>query len=261
MCTPPEKKEVPPLSKQDSATISEDEAKIARKQIADTLIKTVRSYEDTAKILTAGQFHEDEVWPGAEKENWLGLFRGEAGFFLANPAVVISRIKDDLLDMEGDTTGWLVSTENLQEPLILIAGLTFLKEGMVEEIELPKQEIFPGDTVKFNMNGNRYSLHAIGVKTRAEYNPDEYEVSGYKLYLTTTTGRESFSQLLVSHSGFDGAMVTLLFAGDIDDDDLPDLILNTSNHYNVSNPTLFLSRPAKQGSVLKVMGQHRTVGC
>ena len=261
MCKPPEKKEVPQITKGDTTINSEDSSNVAEKPIADTLIKTVRFYEDTAKILTTGQFHGDEVWVGAGSEEWFALFQTQPGFALKKTTIVTRRIKDDLLDMEGDTTGWSVSTENSQESLILIAGLTFLTERIVESIELPQREIYPGDSIDFTFNGGTYSIHANGIKAPAEYSPGEYEVSDYKLYLTARKGKENISQLLVRHRGFDGAMVSIVFAGDIDDDGVPDLILNTTNHYNVSQPTLFLSRPAKKGSVLKIMGAHRTVGC
>ncbi len=53
----------------------------------------------------------------------------------------------------------------------------------------------------------------------------------------------------------------VLFAGDLDGDGFPDLIIDTINHYNGSRPTLYLSKPARGNDLLKIMGWHVSVGC
>ncbi|MES2275668.1 MAG: hypothetical protein V4592_06575 [Bacteroidota bacterium] len=69
-----------------------------------------------------------------------------------------------------------------------------------------------------------------------------------------------FRQLLVSKASADYES-TIHFAGDMDDDGIPDLIIDTANHENVEAPTLYLSRQADQGQLLKVIGMHVIVGC
>ena len=66
---------------------------------------------------------------------------------------------------------------------------------------------------------------------------------------------------MVSIPNFDDALTSLLFVGDIDGDDIPDLIIDTTSDYNAEVPTLYLSRPAKSGDLLKVMGMHGSTGC
>jgi hypothetical protein len=85
-CTPPEKPE--PKSKVEDTVQSEPpksaeaETKTAQKTFSDSLIVEQPIYEDTAKILLAGQFHKDEVWPGAGREQWFGLFPLQPGIGL-----------------------------------------------------------------------------------------------------------------------------------------------------------------------------------
>ncbi len=57
------------------------------------------------------------------------------------------------------------------------------------------------------------------------------------------------------------ATIYIMFAGDIDGDTIPDLIIDTSWHYNAEVPTLYLSKPAEKNQLLKVMGMHVTTGC
>jgi hypothetical protein len=86
------------------------------------------------------------------------------------------------------------------------------------------------------------------------------EITDYKLYLTTGKKEETTVQLL-AESHFDQAITSIIFAGDMDGDDIPDLIIDTSNHYNVRSRALYLSKPAPKGRLLKLMGEHRTVRC
>ena len=245
----------------DAPSPARPEGKTVQKASPDSLIVDLHIYEDTARILSAGQFHDQEVWPEAASEEWFGIFHGINGYYLEKSALKVVRVRDDLLDMEGEATGWHVSSTHPDEPLLFISGLSFLMAKSLQPIDPARGEIFPGDTVAFNYAGVEYAIHATGTD-----NPNVEErsysiASDYKLYLTAKRNGTTTRQLLLEIEDFDSEMIDILFAGDIDSDEVPDLIINTSRHYNVRNPTLYLSRPAASGSVLKAMGDHRTVGC
>ena len=59
----------------------------------------------------------------------------------------------------------------------------------------------------------------------------------------------------------DDATPRLLFAGDLDRDGRLDLILDTTWHYNVSRPTLFLSTLAREGELVREAAANESVGC
>jgi hypothetical protein len=92
-------------------------------------------------------------------------------------------------------------------------------------------------------------------------NPQWLEIWNYKLYLTASRNGQSIIELLVAQPNFDDQMIKILFAGDIDGDGFLDLIIDTSRHYNSTIPTLYLSKPAAGGHLVKPVGQHETVGC
>jgi len=71
---------------------------------------------------------------------------------------------------------------------------------------------------------------------------------------------ESKKQLLAAQPGFDDKMIKILFTGGIDGDYLLDFLTDTSAHYNMRRPTLYLSKPADNNEIVKPAGAHETVG-
>jgi len=218
--------------------------------------------EYLAKVITEGAFHEDEVWQGAEKEAWYGLFQGKNNYYIKQTKIITSRVIDPVMDGDdGTRTGWEVKTTNKDTSLILISGLNYLTEKQVESIKFPKEEILPGEKLEFTYKGNSYKLYATGNKQKEAPNSDWYIVSDYKLFFSSVKNGIETKQLLVQHGNFDDEMINIIFAGDIDGDNLLDLIIDKSNHYNAINPTLYLSKPSEKDKLVKEVGEHVSVGC
>lgn len=213
------------------------------------------------KVLIVGTFHSDEVWNGADKEKWFGLFRGKTGFYLAETKLKTERINDVVLDDVGQNTGWKVQTANKDTSIILIERLSFFERHTVKRAVLPKNRIFPGDTVRTNYLGVDYSLYATGGKKKLINDPEGFELWNYKLYITATIKGQIHRSLLAAQPNFDDNMISLIFAGDIDGDGILDLVIDTSRHYNATSPTVYLSRPAEKGEIVKPVGGHTSVGC
>lgn len=215
----------------------------------------------TTKVLTVGTFHSDEVWDGADREKWFGLFRGKTGFYIAETKIKTERINDDILDKAGEKTGWKVQTVNKDTSIILMERLSFLRRHNLNRAVLSKDQIFPSDTVRITYLGIDYNLYATGGKKKLIDNPDWFEVWNYKLFMTATIKGQIHKSLLVSQPNFDDQMINIIFAGDIDGDGILDLVIDTSRHYNATSPTIYLSRPAEKGEIVKPVGGHTSVGC
>jgi hypothetical protein len=217
----------------------------------------------SAKVLTVGQFHEDEVWATAKEEQWFGLFKRGAAFYVAPTRISTTKVFDPIVDEDSltDRTGWDVKAMNEDSCLILVSGYPLPDNKKVIPVTLANDKIYPGDTVSFNYLGVQYKLYATGTKKKMQDDPLWFDVWNYRLYLEATKDGKLVKELLAAQPNFDDNMISVVFAGDVDGDGLLDLILDTSRHYNMLSPTLYLSKPAGKDQLLKVVGQHISVGC
>jgi hypothetical protein len=213
------------------------------------------------KILTAGVFHEDEVWEGVEQEKWFGLFKDGHGYYLRATALRAERVEDPLGEEEGQKTGWELKTALSDTVVLLMTGSNDLADRRLSTAHLDTNAVYPGDTLAVKFGDREYYLFATGNKEKESPNNQWYVISNYRLYLSTKVDGRQVNQLLVAHENFDDAMTHIIWAGDIDGDNRLDLIINLARHYNEGRPTLFLSKPAPPVKLLELSGQHQWVGC
>jgi len=215
-----------------------------------------------AKMLQLETFHHDEVDQNLDEKVWFGLFKNRENYNLTETKITIKPAYDAIVDEnESEHTGWEISTSTKDTCVILIEKLPYLTDRNVSSIKI-REYIYPGKDLKFEFKGVEYTLHATGEKKKETADSDWIVVSNYKLYLTTIVDGKKKTELLVAKKNFDDHMITILFAGDIDGDDTLDLIIDTANHYNVSSPTLYLSKPAsEEGKIIKPIAVFTTVGC
>lgn len=239
--------------------------KLTSKLKSPKVDESSNSTEDSTfsvKVLTTGTFHNDEVWKNADKLNWFGLFKHHENYYLKLTKIKTINVNDPIVDDdENIKTGWEVTTLNKDSCLILIEPLSYLADRKIQSIFLKKNYIYPSDTIKFEYLGIDYKIFATGIKKNTQDSPEWYDVSDYKLYLIATINGLEKKSLLVDEQNFDDKMIQLIFAGDIDGDSILDLIIDTSNHYNATRPTIYLSKPANKGEIVKRIGEHKSVGC
>ena len=216
-----------------------------------------------ARLLgTGGVYHEDEVDPKSAEYSWMGIFYTDSGYYIGSAKLQLAKDYDIVLDEEGGKkTGWTVTTNVKDSAILLVSGLNFLKSRKIDTVALAKNQLLPGQTEKFTYNGITYTLYATGNKKPEQPKSEYYTVSNYRLFVKATVNGQIIDQQLVYTNAFDDALTHIWFAGDIDGDEIPDFIIDTTNHYNVTATTLYLSKPAKKGDLLKVMGMLVTVGC
>jgi hypothetical protein len=249
-----------------SQTVLADTLKTKTVAKSDSIVYDNYSYPDesifTTNVLTDGTFHGDEVWENVDKAKWFGLFRGKFGYYIDETKLITKRVIDEVLaESVEEKTGWDVQTVNKDTSIILFEKLNFITPHSVQQAVLSKEYILPGDTLRINYLGIDYKIFATGRKKKVQDDPEWFEVSDYKLYMTAKIKGQQLTSLLVAQPNFDDQMIRLIFAGDIEGDTILDLIIDTSWHYNATRPTIYLSRPAGNGEVLKPIGGHNSVGC
>jgi hypothetical protein len=214
------------------------------------------------ELLSVGDFPNDSIMQSVEKKEWFGLFRNDKQEYLKNTKILTSRVHDPIFDEnENDKTGWRINTQIKDTSIVLIKKLPFLINHKIEQLILKKKMIYPNDTLKFKYLNKDYTLFATGIKEKVQENPEWYNVTDYKLYITAKKNGKEKTELLVSIPTFDDHMTSIKYVGDIDNDDFLDLIIETSRKYGNETHTLYLSKPTDDNKLFKISGQLHFPGC
>lgn len=210
-------------------------------------------------------FHGDEV-PARNGETWWALVVDGGSARLQSSVVAVKAVEDPILDEAGQTSGRSVAAPGLQ-PLVLLRGLPALKSGAVPlALELPEaRALAPDEKIALVLGERRWSLS--NRCTKVTNDPVTSDGQSYLDCAVVLDDGKTVQELAEGDSNFlrEGeppvVMVSLLFAGDLDNDGRVDLLIDTSDHANVTRPTLFLSGAATKGTHVKQVAQQELTGC
>jgi len=207
-----------------------------------------------------GAYRKEEIPDGMVTENWTGIFKQNQNYTVEKTAVNISKAHDTIVDCTGKNTGKKISAANPKDCFLLMNNIA-VTERNIDVITTNTIVIHPEKPYEFQFNNIDYILSAVS-KSYDALNQDEthFNTKGYELYLEKKENGVTKKQLLLFEKNFDDQMTKILFIGDIDGDTIPDLLINTSNHYNSSVPTIYLSKDADTGKILKIVSLHQSVG-
>lgn len=222
--------------------------------------------EEPVQILRTGLWHGDEV-TAESGPDWWGIFPEGDGFTLQSAPVTITFAHDEVFGEVDQATGKLVKVPQEAEPVLLVRGIKALKEGRLAPLYHQPQNkyLFPSETlwlhIKDGESKSGLSVVALGT-TEENGNTPEPFVNNYKLKLYSGSRPVTKSQVLYeAERVYEDARPTIVWAGDIDRDGKVDLLLNLSDHYNVSHLALFLTSAAKEGELVGKVAEWRTTGC
>lgn len=213
-----------------------------------------------------GQFHSGEA-VARHGERWLALRVCPDGAELLTARVAVKRVHDELLDGEGEATGEAVSAIGLEDVTMLLRG-PGLRPGTVAQAavgDLPSEHGFPTHRLSLGPREYRIATRCTADLADAAVEHPAYTctidlIDGERRQALMSTGayRESSDARLLLG---DDASPHLIFAGDLDRDGRLDLIFDTTDHYNLSRPTLFLSGAAGEGELVRAVATQDAVGC
>lgn len=218
-------------------------------------LDTSMSKDSDIKILLPEAYRDTDItkFYTMKSEPWCDLYK-DKNYYFKKAKITIERGFDDCF---GDSTT-IVNTKN--ESLILIKGLSPI-QGKLYSITLDKQYVWVGETQQFRFYDKNYVLRGDGItiKSGQAYiddsngKPERWDdVKDYKLYLTQEG--DTKEQLLISIPEFEGTFVKILWIGDLDQDKVPDLLLDVSPHYEIKKVILFLSSKAEKDEIVKNVG-------
>ncbi len=214
-------------------------------------------HENDYRILVTGEFHGSDI-DSIDSRDWLGLFRIGSAFVLKQVNVHDRICRDPIVDGSDDSTGVSITVDAEEKPNILIKTKNKLRTGLVTTYYSEKNQIAPGDYVPFS----KYSLAATGEITDEGFrHPSDLLIQNYELKLFRHEN-DNPRQVLVHYDrlAYDG-IPSLIWAGDLDGDRKPDLIMDITNHYNVTYYALFLSSEAEPGQMVKMVAELILRGC
>ena len=201
-----------------------------------------------AKLLEASDFHSSEV-PYKSGENWIGLYKNGDSYSLESTKIIV---KNNGEAMYGTT----VSTARAGETVFLLRGARHLASGPIatvyDDSDNDFDSYFGENPVKlYVFEGREYRL-------RLENSDNGYLRKGSQLVLESDGKRQLLRSL---NDGCGDCGWSVEWVGDLDRDGKLDFYLDLNNHYNSSEPTLFLSTSAKEGKLLGIFAGFHVVGC
>ncbi|WP_412062814.1 hypothetical protein [Rubrivirga sp. IMCC45206] len=237
----------------------------------DTLAGLVAAVDTSARgvelISGVSIFHGGEV-SAQSGERWQGLYPTADGVEVRSFILTVDTVQDPLLDDdEGPFTGVRVTTPFstfwMDEDFPADSALALVRRPGAPFPDGPVPTAFVGawpirsGHLSLALGDHRVSLlivegpEAIWMPQRQRARPDRV------LLLDDGERRLPISAIV----GGDDGHPALLWAGDLDGDGRLDLLVDESNHYNLSAPALFLSSAAGPGQFVRRVARHETVGC
>lgn len=217
-------------------------------------------------IQPPGQFHADEPI-ARDGESWLALRIDGNEALLVATTLGVRAVHDEVLDEAGARTGLEVSSQNDDKVIAYLRGSN-LKPGTIEPAAVASMDQdIAGLPYELTFRGQ---LHRLS--SHCEQQPRGVQAQQPQFDCRIVLHAGGMSQVLYTLAGYrehqattmslgDDASPALVFAGDLDHDGKLDLIFNTTDHYNVSRPTLFLSSQSKPGELLHEVARYESVGC
>lgn len=132
--------------------------------------------------------------------------------------------------------------EAAAEGELYLTGINLI-EGSLKTSHFYPRPIESDSTITLHFEGIRYLLYATSNDDR----------SNYKLYLSKDGG-DVTDQHILTIPHFDDHIVQLLWFGDLDRDEKPDMILDMSHKYSVCRIGVFLSATATNKTIMHLEG-------
>ncbi|HEX3126623.1 MAG TPA: hypothetical protein VH394_04775 [Thermoanaerobaculia bacterium] len=192
------------------------------------------------EILFTGTFHGDEM-TARSGETWLCLMATKTGDELKTCTVDVKTVFDPIM---GANTGKKVSIRGGGEAVVLVRNIPGLKPG-------PVRTLFSG---LWSLRPENGSL-LLGPEMRLEMGREGV------WYTVEFWAGSTRKQVLWRNEYVGDGPPMLHWAGDLDRDGKLDLLIDITDHDNLSRMALFLSSLAKEGELVGLAGLFDSVGC
>lgn len=191
-------------------------------------------------------FSEGFVPSDFEMSEWIGIYVDENGMYCKSTQATIKAVHDMWNDDENNLDATIIEDESKIPSVFLFSGITVPENFRVKSFNNIPNRILIGNSTQLG----DYTLKADG-----EVTPENQLPLTYRLTIMGSKNGKEIEQIIVDHEFLDDAMTAILWIGDLDADDIPDMIIDMSHKYSYSAPALFLSSQADDGDILKLVAE------
>lgn len=211
-----------------------------------------------------GNFHQGEA-VARHGERWLALRIQTDAARLDTTRLRVKTVFDEIVDAEGMATGTQVGSDEAEDVVTYLRG-PGLHAGPVVRARIESVDDDSGFTAQILTLGDK----AYRLATHCGADPAAEGALTCSIDLVEGERRQSLVRMSGQRNQGDAdagvslgddASPHLIFAGDLDRDGKLDLIFDTTDHYNLMRPALFLSGAADGDELLHAVAEHSAVGC
>lgn len=204
--------------------------------------KPLVEVSDDVRFVYSGGFVPSDF----ETADWTGLYEDEDGLYCKKAQAKVKAVRDPWDDDENSLNATIIEDESKTPAVFLFSGITVPENFRVKSFNNIPNRILIGNSTQLG----DYTLKADGEVTQENQLP-----LTYRLTIMGSKNGKKIEQVIVDHEFLDDAMTAILWAGDLDGDGVPDMIIDMSHKYSYSAPALFLSSQADEGDILKLVGE------
>ncbi|MGY4515007.1 hypothetical protein [Lysobacter sp. HA18] len=189
-------------------------------------------------------------------EQWLALQVTPARSALVTTNARVQRVRDVLVDDDGTRSAHDVSSR-VHDTQMLLRGPGLHSGPVATAWTGVAPAPLSSGPLLLKLRGATYRLQLDCIANAPTCSVVLQGGAGRQVLFELPAGRYDDGTVMLG----DDATPSLLFAGDLDHDGRLDLILDTTDHYNVSEPTLYLSSGAEPHALVRKVASHSSTGC
>jgi len=217
------------------------------------------------KLIQPLNYHGDET-SAEDGQRWLALLHQPNGTYkIRSVAIRVERVNDPIVDENGQKSGKEISPRaSSGEAIFFFKGISGIRPGPAETLPPPAQ-LKPNTPILFKLSsGKSYTLTLSCTPPNDSANlqqvPAALVLKHGEISQTLGTFNASYKDGKFSCVGKEGEL-GVIWAGDLNADGSLDLLINMTDHYNVSLPTLFLSPGGSGEPIVRKVAQLISTGC